>query len=380
MICSDAKCGKKFSAPLELFNGRLTCPYCKNEILVINKFSLTKDSEELYNLSELYFMRYLSPQSCEKKIHIFKQNELLEYAIKNCAEAAKQGNPKAVFRMGFYNEHYLETLRSESDRIRMAFNYYAAICYYEGNNITAEKGVKAFTDEEFKSFKINAALRLLKLASKYPQALKDLKKYDYETNKQRIISLYGNLNFDEKTEKTSKVGKVKYIYQILTSCFNKDRAPLFGTFFLNGNELKNLFAIKKDKTEKKFDFVKLISKGLEIRYLPCSKDGNISQEDKYFIRFSNEEKAKEILSAIRDEEYFILYFFNTHGRHQYLSAKEMERVKKEIADSNYDLLCNLINNAMQEYMFFDDDIIEFKKGNNVKGSAKRLIEYVCGEN
>jgi uncharacterized paraquat-inducible protein A len=59
MICKN--CGSKFSNPLYLYNGSSTCPRCKKEILTISALSVTKENQEYYNLSEIAFLRYLSP-------------------------------------------------------------------------------------------------------------------------------------------------------------------------------------------------------------------------------------------------------------------------------------------------------------------------------
>ena len=53
MICTNESCKKKFNAPLELFNGALTCPHCKKELTTIQDFKLTEKNEELYQTGEL---------------------------------------------------------------------------------------------------------------------------------------------------------------------------------------------------------------------------------------------------------------------------------------------------------------------------------------
>ena len=55
----------------------------------------------------------------------------------------------------------------------------------------------------------------------------------------------------------------------------------------------------------------------------------------------------------------------------------MEKVKTELQREDYELIGRLIDFQMLEYLFFDDDIMQFKKG-GIRGSAERLIDYVCG--
>ena len=152
MKCTYTNCAKKFTAPLELFNGALVCPHCKRELSVVADFKLTAENQELFNLSELYFFRYLSPKSYDQGDQPplnLQPEELLDCAIENCSKSAKAGNPKAVYRMGFYNEHYLEAVRSENDRIRMAFDYYASLCYSPDLSVKTEDGVKPISNKEF---------------------------------------------------------------------------------------------------------------------------------------------------------------------------------------------------------------------------------------
>ncbi len=379
MICTNKSCGKKFNVALDLFNGISTCPHCKKELTVIHDFKITQHSEALYNLSELYFFRYLSPQSYKPTVDgvlALSPAQLLEKAIEICSEAAKDGHPKAVYKMGYYNEHYLDTSKSESDRMRKAFDYYSAICFYDKNSVPTEKSVKSFSGDEFEAFKRNAATCLLNLLTKYPRAFKGANKYDYETNNQRIISMYGAVSVNKKFKKSKNVGKSKSIRQILTSCFSKERAPLFGLFFLGADDLKDLFDSKK--TEKgKQNFLKFISKGLDVRFLQCNSEGVVESGERYFTRFKSEDKLKQFISEIANGEFYYLYFFNTHGKHAFLSNSMMEKVKTELQRDDYELIGRLIDFQMLEYLFFDDDIMQFKKG-GIRGSSERLIDYVCG--
>ena len=383
MKCTYTNCGKKFSAPLELFNGALVCPHCKRELSVVADFKLTAENQELFNLSELYFFRYLSPKSYEqgeRPALNLAPEELLELAIDNCNKSAKAGNPKAVFRMGFYNEHYLETIRSENDRIRMAFDYYASLCFSPDLSVKVETGVKPISNKEFEDLKRSAGVSLLRLYSNYSRALKGIDKFDYEKNKQRLTVLYGDLNVDGKNDKKGAGSRTKNVYGVLSKCFNKTRAPLCGLFFLSGAELKSLFAFKKDKRDKKPELFKFITKGLEIRYLDCDENGIITKEreDRYFINFPNEAKSKEILSGIEDEKYVYLYFFNTHGKHQYLSGGQIKKAGAKFAKNYYEQLCRLIDFSAQEYLFYDDDIVMYKKGNNIERCVEMLIDKICG--
>lgn len=380
MICTNKNCGKKFNTPLDLFNGISVCPRCKKELAASSDFKITRRSEETFNNSQLYYYRYLSSSDVTKsnndKLIALSKPQLLEKAIELCSKAADDGNPKAVFRMGQYNEYYLDTSKSETERMRKAFDCYSAVCFYEKNSVETEKAVKTLTIEEWEGFKRNAAVCLLNLLAKNPNAFKGANKYDYEINSKKLTAIYGTLNVNSRVKKSKNLAKAKSIRQILTSCLSKERAPLFGLYFLTADELKSVFDFKK--TEKgKQNFIKFISKGLDVRFLPCTADGLTVDDDGYFTRYKSEDRLKKFVRQVENNEYYYMYFFNTHGKHAYLSPSVMEKVKNELQRNDCELLCKLIDYQSLEYLFFDDDVVAFKKG-GIRGSVERLIDYVCG--
>ncbi len=380
MICTNKNCQKKINEPLELFSGDTACPHCKTKLSVVPKFAFTKRNDELFTLSELYFLRYLSPDSYNekaKKLLSVSRAGLLSRAIEFCTAAVKEGNPKAVSRMAYYNEHYLEKTRSESDRIRLAFEYYYAICSCQATNVTTEKGVKGFTEVEFQAFKKQAAVSMAKLFYLHPHVFKGRSRY--ESKKVEIEAIYGTLSFSSSDESRTVTNKAKYLHGILLSCFGKERAPLFGLYKICGGDLRELFEKMNMKSTKfRYDFSKLLSKGVEMRYTLADNKGMVS-EDSYFSRFASDSAVRDLLSTISDSDSLYLYFFNTHGKHQYLSEGQMNRVKKDIAKENHSLLIELIDYSARDYLFYDDDIHFFKKGWSAKGCAKKLVESVIKE-
>lgn len=385
MICTNGKCGKKFKTPLDLFNGIQACPYCKQQITDVREFKFTTSNEKLYNLSELYYLRYLSPNSYStetQKTLSYSKTELLDNAIKICSVSAKEGNPLAVYKMGYYNEHYFETAKSESDKVRIAFDYYAELGYSQSKKVTTEKRVKGLTDDEFALLKRNSAIAMLGLISKYPSAFKGDKeyvsKYNIDFNLNKIKKLYGDISINDVViTKTATVNKGKSLNNILKSCFSKERAPLFGLFFVSFEDFKKAFA-SEGNDKRKQNYVKFLSKGFDVGYLECDEEGNVSHsESRYFTRLNEISLKQFVLDEENKDKYFYLYFFNSHGKHNYLSSGKMEKIKKELASNEYELVGRLIDFGLLEYLFFDDDIVYFKKA-SLSGVVEKLINYVCG--
>ena len=134
MKCTNTSCGKTFETPLQIYNGTWLCPHCLAEQVTISSYKVTKENEELFRFSELYFLRYIAPNSYNAPLTgIFKDDptELLKQAIENCEASAKTGNPKALYKMGFYNEYYLGDVKSSTEKVRSAFDYYLATAFNE---------------------------------------------------------------------------------------------------------------------------------------------------------------------------------------------------------------------------------------------------------
>lgn len=379
MICTNNNCQKKFAKPLELYNGSIACPHCKTQLSAVPDLTITKHNDELFNLSEVCFLRYLSPESLKtitNKSLIPEQKKLLNRAIEYCSSSAKEGNPKAIYKLAYYNEHYLETVRSETDRMRLAFEYYYAICHYKPTTVTTEDDVKGLSNAELQSLKRQSALSLLKLYYAHPIAFKG--KTGFENRKTEVENVYGTADFTSSA--SSNKNKANHLHGILVSCFDKDRAPLFGLYKINGKEFKDFVTMMSKKSKFRYNFSKLMDKGIEIRYSRADEDGKLGR-DSVFYRITNDKIAQELISDLYDKDYLYLYIFNVQGKHQYLSSNQMKQVKKDIAkDDEYTPLIELIDYSNQDYLFYDDDIYFFKKGFNAKGCVEQLIEFVTKEN
>lgn len=383
MKCTHKSCDKSFDTPLELYDGRLTCPHCKQEQTVVRSLCINEQNDAFYRLSELYFYRYLSPASYRPPAGMTLSSEdFLENAITFCTRAAKEGHPKAVFRMGFYNEFYMETVRGETERARLAFDYYAALCYSQEESVEVAAGaVTTMTAEEFAALKRQAAIRLMALYAEFPHALEGPKKYDHAHNKEMIDRHYGQLEESLQSEEIAKKDKDQYIYQIFVACVDKERMPLFGVFCVTGAQLKRLFAIRQDRVGHKYAFSRFFQKGLELRYLMADAENGIATippNEFYFNKLQDDLQAKRILDKIPDEAQIYLYFFNKKAKHEFLPSAQVAQVRADIESRRFGVLRHLISNlTASDLLFFCDDIVQYKRGGQVRGAVDALVRHVC---
>jgi hypothetical protein len=381
MICKN--CGSKFSNPLYLYNGSSTCPRCKKEILTISALSVTKENQEYYNLSEIAFLRYLSPKSVNgTTAEKTSQAELLVKAHYYCQLSAEQGNPHAIMQMAYLLEKFRSESKNELERIRLAIEYYGALCYSELNFVKSEKGAKEISQEEFTLLKVEAGKKMLKLCKKYSALLKSSTRYDYKKNKERLTALYKTASFqDDDFSLATSFNKVDTLIDILSSSRSKTKAPLFGVFFLSAEQFKLLLE-KKGGNEQSV-VAKLISKDPDfLRYMICDKTGRVaSDSDRFFNRIASVKIANEVVETLKEEDYIYLYFFNAYGKHNYLTGKQIQTVKRELEENDQALLLSLVNYISEDTaVFFDDDIEQFKSGKNAHGVVTELIKSVRGEN
>ena len=381
MICKN--CGNKFASPLYLYNGSSTCPRCKKEILTISALKVTKENEEYFNLSKIAFLRYLSPKSVNgTTAEKMSQVELLNKAQYYCQLSATLGNPHAIMQTAYLLERFRSENKNELERIRLAIEYYSALCYSELNFVKGENGAKELSQDEFILLKVEAGKKLLKLCSKYSALLKSSIRYDYKKNKERLNALYKTASFqDDDFSPSVNFNKVDSLIDILSSSRSKTKAPLFGVFFLSAEQFKLLFAKKNGGVQSVVS--KLVSKDPDfLRYMICDKEGKVSSDSaRFFNRIASVKIANEVVENLQDEDFVYLYFFNAYGKHNYLTGKQIQTVKGELEENDQALLLSLVNYISEDTaVFFDDDIEQFKSGKNAYGATTELIKSVRGEN
>ena len=191
-------CGKEVEF-LERYNGKTFCSRCFRASEE-SSLTVTKENEENFRLSELCLFRYLTET---ESINSKKRNRrsILEDAIRLCSEAAKHGHPKAVFRMGFYNEYFMEDSKGEAERMMRAFEYYYRVFDAKGELKFATLSQEGYVSktitsvDELDMLKLEAAKRILEIFRKYDYVfgLREKKDSRFKEARDKIVARYSNL-------------------------------------------------------------------------------------------------------------------------------------------------------------------------------------------
>ena len=162
MICK--KCNsKEIEEPIILINGEWFCPYCAKPLVNTEiAFQITKESNDLFKLSELFYYKSFSEKDSVKR------EFYIENAIANCRLAVEQGHPEAYFRLGFYyDKDYLELNRSEIARCQMAYQYYSALCFSTSKDTDFNVSPEVEYHKTLSQLKQEAAKYMLEMLSEF---------------------------------------------------------------------------------------------------------------------------------------------------------------------------------------------------------------------
>ena len=131
MICQQ--CHKRAEQPLELYDGGWACPHCKHGLMsAFSDFSVTRENEELFTLSERSYYRWLTNARRGQEGRTW-----LDKAVELCRESARLGNPLAVTRLGYYyDKDYVEENRSTVVASYSGGDFDLPDYIARGNNIT----------------------------------------------------------------------------------------------------------------------------------------------------------------------------------------------------------------------------------------------------
>lgn len=367
MVCTKCK-----QPLMERYNGQLFCHKCGTTNQG-QRLSITKENEELYMLSELCFLRHLSPAKGPLEV----PRDLLGDAISYCKLAAGTGHPKAIFRMGFFYEFYFKEKLSETERVQTAFQHYWKLCGSSttqslGQIITPDAKPRSINGEnEWQLLKRQAAMRILELMSIVPWAFSGGVDNRYQKARRYLLDAYKSDAFSE-TSKRSR-NRVEEIARMLSGCYSKERPPLMGLFHIKSSELQELLTLRADaKAGRRHDMSKMCE-DLLFHYLRCDRDGALGKQ-RDFVRIRYAEYPSEGLGG---EDYLYFLFFNKSAKHAYLGGSRLRRIESEVLDDKTELLDFISGSARKQLLLFEEDVFYTRKV--LKGKFSDLITDICEE-
>ena len=368
-----AVCGKDVS-PLELYDGFIACPICKNFLDdKFGRFVITKDNDELFNQAEILYAGWLFNKNGKTGLADVQR------AINLCRTSANMGNPKALARLAyFYDKKYIGELTSETMRVKMAYAYYSAICFSGLTGIETEKGAKRV---EWLDMREQVALAMLDMLSTAPAELRQSPAYNLKDNLDRVQNELGvAMNYKPRSFGEEATTISARSFDVLVSTVSKQRAPLFGAFRLRIDELIELYRRPFPGKETKIPsaiYWLTTNKKLLLAYIDSNK---IDVSDELFKRLSTQRSVEAMIREHADSDTVWIFFFNHNGAHKYLgSARKREKVLDKIfGRTGTGLLKNMLQNGNQkQYVFYDDDIYFFTKQNNFADATRALVDKVC---
>ncbi len=363
-------CGKEVT-PLELYDGRWSCPNCRNALSDFQSdFIVNEDNEELFLQSELLYAKWLFNRDGRAKLSMVKR------AVELCRMSARMGNPKALARLGFYyDKNYTEKNYGDVMRCKIAYTYYSAICY------SGLSSVGGISHAKWKELIEKTAYSMLYMLAGAPAELQATKTYSLHNNLERVrheIGIDVDLSGFSKTD--DNISLIERIFSTLCSCLDKQRAPLFGAFRIKVSDLKELYSKPMKGKENKIPnalYWLTTNKKVLWSYI---KSSYIKDTEKMFIRLSTQSSVETAFSEMEDQEYIWTFFFNNNGGHKYLnSPKKREKVKETIYGRiGTDLLKMMLQNGNHDYYsFYDDDIYYFMNQSNESDATRALVDKIC---
>lgn len=355
MKCVNPKCGKTIERPLELYDGRWACPYCRSIVgdVVGEGFRITAENEMLFTQSEICFLTWLTAGRDGRR-----DRHMLENAVELCREAALAGHPRAAMRMGYYyDKDFVEENRSETARCRVAYTYYASVCFNGGSSVDAEPGVTA---PDWNKLRIEAAKLLLGMLSATPADFDAIDTYSFARNKAKAESMFGNqFGAIKRAAGQSESDRVKEVHDMLASCAGKGRIPVFGVYSLDGDSLK---AVVRHGGG---DFYRLVERRKVRVGIFVANGDRLGAADRIQM-LTNRRLVEATLEQLGGEKVY-MYFFALRKQPSVMDALEAR---------GGELLRELINGGRKpSYVFYDDDLVYAgaKGGSSVKKAVKNLI-------
>jgi predicted RNA-binding Zn-ribbon protein involved in translation (DUF1610 family) len=374
-------CGKEI-VPLELYDGNWSCPLCRNKIREQKaKLKRTKENEELFLQGELLYAQWLFNRDGSADLSV------VEKAINLCRISARQGNPKAIARLGYYyDKDYVGTNFTEAMRVRIAHSYYSQVCYSILPAVDKEEGLPEMDWDDVRKKTAQAMLFML---SQAPSEVQENPTYSLDENLMQVHSLFGeDFQFTAQKARQYKLDAKERFYSAILACNDEKRAPLFGVFKLSVGDIRTSVqsstaekAKEKGKSAKKSakSIIELAQKGVSMRYIKVS-DFEAETGRKILIPLKNQGSFTNLITENNENDMIWLFFFNDAGGHKYLSKGKRAKVKNSLCSDKKGIQTNLIRLLNRQdslfSVFYDDDVYQFCKQRSPADATKELIRQV----
>lgn len=348
MICRN--CNKQIARPLELYNGDWACPLCKKVLNVKSvDVTVTAENDETFKLSELCYLRAL--KRLAEKPGAMQYDMLIETAVEYCRIAARQGNPKALVRMGYYYEYgYLTADATES--MRLAYEYYRAV--WSSSPAVEYKSDDPDYADNCRKLRDIAANRYLDIIKRIPGSHNGSGDLGYRDEKQKILAK-GLSVTDDDMDDALGMDRISHVMGVLQSCFSSDRSPLFGIMRLSEGEFGTLRAVTDGGSKGAAKIVRFAKKITVVLF--DVNDGSFKTI-----------KTADNCNAVDGDRAYYLYFFNENGDHG-ISKRACAKIGKVLRKSDvfgeYARVKRLIEEmgrsvCISDYIFGEDDVLMYK--------------------
>ena len=365
-------CGKEI-APLELYDGTWSCPHCRNLLIdQQSELKITAENDELFKQGELLYWQWLFNRDGRASI------SLVEKAISLCRLSARQGNPKAIARLGYYyDKDYIGGNFTEVMRVKLAYNYYSQVCYSGLSEVETESGVEKVNWHDVCK---KTAQEMLFMLSHAPAEIQESKTYNAKANLERLRSELGeDVGFKGHFSGYYKLSNKERMFAMLLSCMHKQRAPLFGAFKLLVSDMKELYERAWPGDEEKIpSALDFIAKKVFISYVKASE---LTAASGRFNRLGTSSSFERMFEDLEESDMIWIFFFNNNGGHKYLGSKGKRKAVNNVlyADAAAtDTLKRLLQFGKTSFhTFYDDDIYQYSRQKSLPDATRDLIEQVC---
>ncbi len=374
-------CQTTIDRPLELYDGRWCCPNCKKDIFpdTDSEFVIDALNQELFVRSQEYYFKWLTSKDEDKKTRF----RFLDKAVSLCCECAFRSHPRALMRMGYYYENgYIDFNKSQAERWIVAYFYYKAVCFNVHRGIETPSGSEDYIDE-ITQIKLECAKRLANMLKKPPREVAAKGSFDgyvdFDAMRQVVLDKIKELGGEYDEGEFALVGKHEYdnadiAFAALRSCFDEERAPVFGIFKLSCNEAKKLFV---EQDNKGFSILEKIGRDTKLKIAEIYDDKEIQGK---FYEFKNSDAIISFMENCPQKGIYIC-FFNSEGGHKYLKKRQINAFAKSMSQNNNAYIKQLI--AAQKYnssVFYDDDIYRYtEKHITMDGITQKFIAEISEE-